>query len=206
MMPRTAYKEAMGFFVSTTSKIKPEQWDGPGLGEWTVRDLVGHTARAMLTVTQFANLDAHAQPTAAEVPSAAAYYQRAFVGEGVNERVAERGRQTAQELGPDLPTVIARIAAETSALIDTLPDDHIFVSLIGGITLADYLPTRTVELVVHTLDLQVAIGNNDAPPRDAMRSTLVLLAELAADTPYAGRLALVATGRDAGSDAFTVLG
>ncbi len=202
-MPREAYKHAMEFFVSTVSHVGDDQWDMPGLGEWTVRDLVGHTARAMLTVQQFASSDA---TLIAEVPSSVAYYQRAFAGEGTNARVAERGRQTAQALGPDLPSAVARIAGEVSAFIDTLPDDHLFASLIGGITLVDYLPTRTVELVVHTLDLQAATGIQGDPPRDAMLSTLRLLADLAVDTPHAGRLALLATGRDAWDGPFSVIG
>jgi uncharacterized protein (TIGR03083 family) len=193
----------MEFFVTTASQVGDDQWDLPGLGEWTVRDLVGHTARAMLTVQQFTSRDA---TLIAEVPSSVAYYQRAFAGEGTNARVAERGRQTAQSLGPDLPSAVARLASEVSALIDALPDDHIFASLIGGITLVDYLPTRTVELVVHTLDLQAATGIKGEPPRDAMLSTLHLLAELAVDTPNAGHLALLATGRDAWVEPFSVIG
>jgi uncharacterized protein (TIGR03083 family) len=193
----------MEFFVTTASQVGDDQWDLPGLGEWTVRDLVGHTARAMLTVQQFTSRDA---TLIAEVPSSVAYYQRAFAGEGTNARVAERGRQTAQSLGPDLPSAVARLASEVSALIDALPDDHIFASLIGGITLVDYLPTRTVELVVHTLDLQAATGIKGEPPRDAMLSTLHLLAELAVDTPNAGHLALLATGRDAWVGPFSVIG
>jgi uncharacterized protein (TIGR03083 family) len=193
----------MEFFVTTASQVGDDQWDLPGLGEWTVRDLVGHTARAMLTVQQFTSRDA---TLIAEVPSSVAYSQRAFAGEGTNARVAERGRQTAQSLGPDLPSAVARLASEVSALIDALPDDHIFASLIGGITLVDYLPTRTVELVVHTLDLQAATGIKGEPPRDAMLSTLHLLAELAVDTPNAGHLALLATGRDAWVGPFSVIG
>jgi uncharacterized protein (TIGR03083 family) len=202
-MPRQTYQHAMEFFVTTASQVGDDQWDLPGLGEWTVRDLVGHTARAMLTVQQFTSRDA---TLIAEVPSSVAYYQRAFAGEGTNARVAERGRQTAQSLGPDLPSAVARLASEVSALIDALPDDHIFASLIGGITLVDYLPTRTVELVVHTLDLQAATGIKGEPPRDAMLSTLHLLAELAVDTPNAGHLALLATGRDAWVGPFSVIG
>ena len=205
-MPREAYKHAMAFFVSTASKIGPGQWDLPALGEWSVRDLVGHTARAMLTVPQFASRDASEQPATVDIPTSAAYYQRAFVGEGTNERIAERGRQTAESLGPDLPSAVAQLSAEVAALIDTLPDDFVFATLIGGIKLVDYLPTRTLELVVHTLDLQAATGVAGSPPHDAMLSTLRLLADLAADTPHAGRLALLATGRDAWSGPFSVLG
>jgi uncharacterized protein (TIGR03083 family) len=209
-MPREAYKHAMEFFVTTVSKIHDDQWDLPGLGEWTVRDLVGHTARAMLTVAQFAapssDSSAEAEQATAGIPTPAAYYQRAFVGEGTNARIAERGRQTGASLGPVLPAAVSLMSTEIASLIDTLSDDHVFATLIGGIRLVDYLPTRTVELVVHTLDLQEATGIEGDPPRDAMLSTLHLLAELAVDTPDAGHLARLATGRDAWNGPFSVLG
>jgi hypothetical protein len=149
-MPREAYKHAMEFFVTTVSKIHDDQWDLPGLGEWTVRDLVGHTARAMLTVAQFAapssGSSAEAEQAAADIPTPAAYYQRAFVGQGTNARIAERGRQTGASLGPVLPAAVSLMSTEVASLIDTLSDDHVFATLIGGIRLVDYLPTRTVEL------------------------------------------------------------
>lgn len=201
-MPRDAYKSAMEFFLRTTAQVQDAQWELPGLGEWAVRDLVGHTARAMLTLPLFAT---HPPGATADLVSPADYYRTALAGEDVNERIAERGRQTAAALGPDLPAAVAQLSVEVAALLDTLPEEHIFATLIGGITLVDYLPTRTLELVVHTLDLQAATGIGGEPPRDAMRSTLHLLAELAVDSPYAGRLALVATGRDDRRGPFSVL-
>lgn len=205
-MPRDAYKHAMEFFVSTVSRIDDDQWDMPGLGEWTIRDLVGHTARAMLTVAQFAAPNADDNAPSADIPDSVTYYQRALAGDDINERIAERGRQTAASLGPVLPAAVTLMSQEVSALVDTLPNDHVFATLIGGIRLIDYLPTRTLELVVHTLDLQEATGIEGDPPRDAMLSTLRLLAELAVDTPDAGHLALLATGRDAWDGPFSVIG
>jgi hypothetical protein len=63
--------------------------------------------------------------------------------------------------------------------------------------LADYLPTRTFELAVHTCDLATALAAPlDLPPR-AGRQALALVADLAAAPgEMAGRLLLVATGRD----------
>lgn len=204
-MPREAYKHAMNFFVCTVSKIKPDQWDMPALGEWSVRHLVGHTARSMLTVPQFATLKEGEPSRTADIPTPAAYYQKAFVGEGTNERIAERGRQTAQALGPDLAAAVAQVSTEVAALIDTLSDDFVFATLAGNIMLVDYLPTRTLELVVHTLDLLASIGIEGSPPDDAMLTTLRLLADLAVDTAHAGHLALLATGRNAWNGPFSVL-
>lgn len=204
-MPREAYKHAMTFFVGTVSQVRTDQWDMPALGEWSVRDLVGHTARSMLTVPQFATSKAGEPSRIADIPTPAAYYQKAFVGEGTNERIAERGRQTAEALGPDLATAVAKVSSEVAALIDTLPDDFVFATLAGNIMLVDYLPTRTLELVVHTLDLLASIGIESSPPDDAMLTTLRLLADLAVGTSHAGHLALLATGRNAWAGPFSVL-
>src|SRR4051794_17898417 len=43
---RSALEQAAAFFLATVERVEPTQWDLPGLGEWSVRDLVGHTGRA----------------------------------------------------------------------------------------------------------------------------------------------------------------
>jgi uncharacterized protein (TIGR03083 family) len=202
MSERGAYKEAADFHVAIVGKVRPEQWDQPGLGEWSARELAAHTSRAMLTVEHYA-----ANPgQELTMDSALAYYRRAMSGEDINQVVAERGRSTAREIGDDLPRFVAALRDRIARLIDTLADDFVFGTNMGGIELRHYPPTRTVELVVHTLDLQRAIGNDDAPPADAIRMTLHVLADLAVDSPHAGRLALLATGREVWEGPFTVLG
>ena len=52
-MIREAYESAAGLFVNTVEQVRPTQWEQPGLGIWTVRDLVGHTSRALLTVEMY---------------------------------------------------------------------------------------------------------------------------------------------------------
>ncbi len=52
-MIRDAYQSATGVFVETVAQIREPQWHHLGLGVWTVRDLVGHTSRALLTVETY---------------------------------------------------------------------------------------------------------------------------------------------------------
>ena len=47
-----------------------DRWDGPGLGEWDLRSLVGHTSRSLLTVETYLGRPADTE----EVPGPAAYY------------------------------------------------------------------------------------------------------------------------------------
>jgi len=49
---RMAFADAAGWFVRTAA-IVGDRWDRPGLGEWDVRSLVGHTSRALLTVETY---------------------------------------------------------------------------------------------------------------------------------------------------------
>jgi hypothetical protein len=76
----------MEFFVTTVSKVHDDQWDLPGLGEWAVRDLVGHIARAVPAAAQFAapsaDSSAGTEQSPPDIPTRATYYQRAFLAEG----------------------------------------------------------------------------------------------------------------------------
>lgn len=77
-MIRAAYEDAAALFVDVVGRIAPTQWDQPALGVWTVRDLVGHTSRALLTVESYL-----ARPAAQrEVLRPVDYFLRAQAGEG----------------------------------------------------------------------------------------------------------------------------
>ena len=67
---RTAFADAAGWFVRTTALVG-DRWDRPGLGEWDVRALVGHTSRALLTVETYL---AHPAP-AVDLTSAPDYFR-----------------------------------------------------------------------------------------------------------------------------------
>ena len=91
---REAFGEAARAFAELVRSIPPESWDGPGLGEWSVRDLVGHTSRALLTVGPTSSSrprprrgDTGRLLAASDAVDAAA--------------VAARGREAGQALGAD---------------------------------------------------------------------------------------------------------
>ena len=66
---RLAFAEAADWFVRTVSLVDGS-WSAPGLGEWDVRSLVGHTSRALLTVEAYV-----ARPASSVVvPSAVDYF------------------------------------------------------------------------------------------------------------------------------------
>jgi len=76
---------------------------------------------------------------------------------------------------------------------------------VGGMRLADYLPTRIFELTVHTCDLATALGEQFEVPQAAGVESLSLVGELAARAGRAGPLLRAATGRGGLPNGFTVL-
>ena len=194
-----AFADAAEWFVSTAALVG-DRWTRPGLGEWDVRSLVGHTSRSLLTVEMYLSRPAEV----IEVESAAAYFRatRAVVG---GPAVAARGREAGDALGTDPAAAVADIAARVIPLVAACDGTELVTTIVGGMRLRDYVPTRTFELVVHTADLASALGAPlDAPEMPGVQA-LELVAQLAAAEGLAGPLLLAATGRRGLPAGFSVL-
>lgn len=140
--------------VETVLSLDDEDWAKPGLGEWTVRELVGHTLRAFSTIDRF--LDEPGD--VATVESAADYYRIALGSiPDVHVQVAARGREAGMGLGDDpKEAVVEQVSATLGRLGDT-DGTEVGRTVAGHMRLVDYLDTRLVELVVHLSDLCAAI-------------------------------------------------
>jgi uncharacterized protein (TIGR03083 family) len=196
---RAAFGAAAGWFLATVDEVG-ERWAEPGLGEWTVRDLVGHTSRSLTTVETY--LDA--EPGEVTVGSAVAYYD-AVRQASTGPAVAERGRRAGAALGGDPVGFLAELEERVRAKVAAAADDAFVATAAGGMRLVDYLPTRTFELVVHTADLSAALGVPGDPPPDAAASALQLAALLVREHGDATDVLLALTGRRALPPGFTVL-
>ena len=196
---RAAYADAAGWFVRTAALVA-DRWDRPGLGEWDVRALVGHTSRALLTVETYL-----ARPAAAADVACAADYFRATRAAAAGAAVAARGRDAGTALGSDPATAVAQIAARVLALIDIRDGTELVTTIAGGMRLGDYLATRTFELAVHTADLATALGVSPDVPATAAAQALAIVADLAVTDGLAGPLLLAATGRPGLPAGFSVL-
>ena len=196
-MSKEAYKQAARFFVDTVARVQATQWDDVGLGEWNVRDLVGHTSRSLTRVEEFC-----AQPAEkATVLSAADHYRLP----ADNEEIAAQGREAGAELGDDPAATVRKAADRVLPLLDGFSEDMIISYPNGAIRLGDYLETRVVELTVHTLDLANAIGADAEAPDEALSVTLHLLADLAVASGQGAPLVLAATGRGLLPDRFSLM-
>jgi uncharacterized protein (TIGR03083 family) len=200
-MIREAYDAAAAFFVDTVGQIGSAQWEQPGLGVWTVRDLVGHTSRALLTVETYL-----AQPaTQRQVMRPVDYFLRAQAGLADPASVAARGREAGAALGSDPATAVQDIATRVLAQVTTAPDEMLVNTPVGGMRLIDYLPSRVFELAVHTLDIAAALPVAVTLPATVAAVSLHLLADLAVQPGKAASLLLAATGRHALPAGFSVL-
>ena len=186
---RRAFGDATAWFVRTSARVV-DRWSRPGLGEWDVRALVGHTSRSLLTVETYL-----AHPAGSVEIDSAADYVRATRAIAAGPEVAARGRDAGAALGPDPAAAVAEIAARVVPLVDARDGTEVVPTVAGGMRLADYLPTRTFELAVHTADLATALGLPPEVPARAATQALGLVADLAVGDGLAGPLLLAATGR-----------
>jgi uncharacterized protein (TIGR03083 family) len=200
-MIREAYEIAAELFVNTVEQIGPTQWEQQGLGVWTVRDLVGHTSRALLTVELYLATPA----TQREVVRPMDYYLRAQAGLADPASVAARGREAGVALGADPIATVRDIAARVLAQVQTASDEALVSTPVGGMRLIDYLPSRIFELAVHTLDIAAALPVTVTLPEPVAAVALHLLADMALQPDKAAALLLAATGRRALPAGFWVL-
>ncbi len=87
------FAEAARHFADQVHSIAADAWDGPGLGEWDLRALVGHTSRSLVTVESYI-----AQPADAEEVATPAQYYAA--GSGRGEPVPLSPSAVARPAGP----------------------------------------------------------------------------------------------------------
>ena len=189
---RRAFREAATFFVDTVGRVPPDGLDYPGLGVWSVRELIGHTCRALLTVKHYSG---RSDGVPGRLAGPADYFCEVLRDRSIHDAVAERAGDAAAALGEDLSSAVAGIVDSVSCLVDALADDHPVATPVGEMRLADYLPTRTFELVVHALDLAGAVGKDNPVPESALSVALWLSTEVAARSGRAEDLLMALTGR-----------
>ena len=170
----------------------PADLSGPGLGDWDLRALVGHTSRSLVTVLTY--LPQRVEEVA--VDSAASYFAL-LSASGVTRGpdVSARGVAAGAALGADPAAYVDDLLARVTAALADVDGDPVITTAAGGMRLGDYLPTRTFELVVHGLDIAAATGASWTPPADALSSAVSVAGETAVLTGSGVDLLRLATGR-----------
>ena len=192
--PWTAtYLEAAGSFVDLVA-VAPRALSGPGLGEWDLRALVGHTARSLVTVSEYLRKPAPSVDVETAVDSFSGMAEAVSSDPGITRRGIEAG----ERLGDD-PAGAVRLLldAVTDDLARAAPD-VVISTYAGGMRLRDYLPTRTFELVVHCLDIAAAVPVRWTPPPAALAESVALASEVAVRRGEGTILLRLITGREPG--------
>lgn len=203
---RRAFVAASDRFVATVQELVGSGIDQnrPALGDWRVRDLIGHTSRALTTIESYLG-DTGSAPGA--LLDTAGYYRAIGVNHADPRAVAERGRQTGRDLGDDLAGAVTEIAQRVLPLVAVQRPTAVVTTPFGALTLADYLPTRVFELAVHTADLRSAGGLAGTAPGQVATVELAVLGLLVTHSSpgSADALARGLTGRDRLPDGFSLL-
>jgi uncharacterized protein (TIGR03083 family) len=193
MQTRATYGAAAAAFLELAARVPVERYGEPGLGDWDLRALIGHTSRSFVTVSTY--LATRAETV--QLESAAAYYAAVsrFATDEAADAIRQRGVDAGAALGDDPLATLHRLHADAAAALDALDGDPVVETIVGAMRVSDYLPTRTFELTVHSLDLARATGLGFAPPRAALAEALALASASAVELGMGADVLLSLTGR-----------
>jgi uncharacterized protein (TIGR03083 family) len=199
----TVFASAATSFADLVREIPAGAWDGPGLGEWDLRSLVGHASRSLITVSTYLQTTASRE----DIATPQEYYMRVTPSAlGMDPAdVVERGRQAGRDLGDDPAAAVDALVSR--ALSDLAAADDPLIEVLGGlgIRLQAYLPTRTFELAVHSLDIARALGIPFTLPDDVLDEALVLTGRIAVLAGHGEAVLLALTGRSELPPSFSIV-
>lgn len=199
---QSAFESTALAFLDLVGRIGDDQWELPGLGVWDVRGLTGHASRAISTVEAYLAADEPGERTIADAP---AYYAALAGGRADPDAVARRGVEAGAALGERPAEAVAEAITRATALVARQRPGRLVAVAGHAIELSEYLRTRVLELVVHTLDLSRATGLVADLPADAVEATCALAGALAARADRGEELLLALTGRERLGEGFTVV-
>jgi len=197
------FASAAKAFVGLVREIPSAAWTGPGLGDWDMRALVGHTSRSLTTVSTYLQTTADRE----DIETPQDYYRRIRDASWIATpaEIVERGRQAGRDLGTDPAATVAALAAR--AVADAERVENPLMTVIGGlgIRLHTYLPTRVFELAVHSLDIARAAGISVEPPAEVLDAATTLAARTAVALGQGPAVLAALTGRDGLPPGFSIV-
>ena len=193
-----AFAEECAAVDLTLAAVGADAWRGPGLGSWTMTQLVAHMVRGASRIDQY--LD---QPVDGPVAADRITYWHGVADEAA--AVAQRAVTEAE--GVDPATLPARFATAWHRSVDRaqqLPADHVVATLRGPMRLDEYTATRVVEMAVHHTDVARALSVPPVMTPAAAQMTASVLEGLLGEAKPRNlgraRFIAVATGRTPSDD------
>ncbi|WP_168582320.1 maleylpyruvate isomerase family mycothiol-dependent enzyme [Gephyromycinifex aptenodytis] len=193
MDSRRGFLDTADAVAELVARVRPDQLDGPGLGSWDLRGLIGHTSRAMSTVITYLKMPA----TSVTCTDALGYYIWVADSPGADDKIAQRGVEAGAALGADVAGAFSGLARQVRGVLDRVPvgADPVVSTLAGGMLLSQYIPTRTFELIVHGYDIAAAAGIEFAPHPEVVADTVALAARIGVALGHGPALVPVLAGR-----------
>lgn len=178
---RTAVLTQFSHVRAAVRTLTPQQLDGPsGLGAWSVRELAVHLAMALSHVSAKLELP---EPVLAKPE--VGLLEWPFSTSVRAGRIADDTVALAAGT-PDVDALYGEVADRFEAVVPDVPEDRLLATRVGAMRLGDFLVTRTVELVVHTYDLNAATGLGIPYDRQALAACTRLLADALAEKAPGG--------------------
>ncbi|MEU3402706.1 sterol carrier family protein [Streptomyces sp. NPDC006670] len=166
---RAAVTAQFGHVAAAVRELGDAEFARPsGVGEWSVGELAGHVAWIADSLA-----GGLARPPAAVAELSAVEWP--FATASLAGKISEAARETLT--GAPVPELFERAGARMAEALEASPGSRVLHLWIGDMTLADFLVTRTVELVVHTDDLNRATGLDIPLDRQALAAATRLLAD-----------------------------
>jgi uncharacterized protein (TIGR03083 family) len=207
MSYRRTYRAAAVSFADLVSRLPGDLWYAPGLGDWTLRELVGHTVSSALRQVP-AVLGTPAASVEVETAEGYFAYARSVPDEmfaGATAASSEDARTTAAWLGANPVAAVNDLAGRATAALSAVGDDDVITTAAGGMRVRDWLPTRTFELVVHGLDAAAAAGVEYGLSLDVIAESTAMAARLAVALGNGPSVLRALTGRAPLPEKFTVV-
>lgn len=176
-----AFEEECHAVEDTLADVPTDAWQRPGLGEWTIAELVAHLVRCVTRPDAYLDIDiGETVEAGAGEPvmlDRVGYWRFDLAGEA--PAIAARAREEAAGTEPALLVQRFSEGWQTSAArAGGLPPGHMLATPRGLMRLDEYVATRVLELVVHHMDLRAALDLPPAATPRAERLTMHVLESL----------------------------
>ena len=197
---RRTYRAAAVSFADLAMRL-PADLDRPALGTWTLGRLLGHAAGSGLRQVPEV-LATPAEKPVVDSPEAYWAAARTAPAELIAAARAESDADAERSLAALRTSSVSELVGLATAALAAVSDDDVVTTAIGGMRVSDWIPTRTLELVVHGLDLAAAAEVPFEPP---LEETAVLLTRVAVAVGDGSVLVRALTGRGALPEGFSVV-
>lgn len=194
-----AFAEECAAIDETLAEVEADAWSRPALGSWNLAELVTHMIRGATRITEYLPLPVDDQPLIDRIE-----YWR-YDAEAQGPAIAKRAVEEAAKHEPaELPGHFAGAWRASVAAANDHGASQTLPTIMGPMRLDEYTATRVLEMVIHHLDVRIALDLPPVATPAAARMTMAVLEALLGEPRPRNmgrtRFLLAATGRQETDD------